>query len=115
PRSRSFTSHNKNAEDRRYGPRRLSSYLGEQSERRTNFYGSFTVSLQEAPQTPALARRGSVVFRQLTLPFPFAFGSRYLKRQFSNDPVSGFCEMVASQIAPCLLSMMFPGPQPAGA
>jgi hypothetical protein len=72
-------------------------------------------TLQEAPQTSALLLRGSVVSRQLTLPLPFALGSRYLNRQFSNDPVSGFCETVAWKIAPRLLSMMFPGPQPAGA
>ena len=77
-------------------------------------YGFFTASLHDAPQTSARLRRGSVVSRQLTFPFPSAFGSRYLKRQSSRCPMSGFCEIVASKIAPLLLSMMFPL-QPFGA
>jgi hypothetical protein len=38
-----------------------------------------------------------------------------LNRQFTKDPVSGFWAIVAFQIAPLLLSMVLPGPHPAGA
>src|SRR6266853_1072372 len=81
---------------------------------RASLYGSLTVSLQDAPQTSALFLRGSVVSRQLTLPLPLAFGSRYLNRQFSSAPLSGFW-IVASKMAPLLFSMTLPGPHPAGA
>src|SRR5262249_23157853 len=83
--------------------------------RRLVAYGSLTVWLQEAPHTSALSRRGSVVSRQLTLPLPLAFGSRYLKRQFRIWPLSGLSETVASKIAPLLLSRTLPGPHAGGA
>src|SRR5881397_173167 len=79
-------------------------------------YGALTVLLHDAPQTSARSRRGSVVSKQFTFTFPLslAFGSRYLKRHCSCCPISGFCEIVASKIAPVLLSIMFPL-QPSGA
>src|SRR5260221_98287 len=82
--------------------------------REPGIYGSFTVSLQDAPPTSALFLRGSLQSRQLTLPFPLALGSGYLNRQSTSDPVAGLSETVVVKIAPAWFAMTFPE-QPSGA